>query len=492
MLEHILPLFQRKPKPIQARSPNLRDGPWPDTLKLCQLSASDADAITLTDAKTGVLITGKTGSGKTSGPGRLLAKNYLRAGFGGLVLCAKVDEPNLWRSLLKQTGREQDGIFFGEDPDYCFNFLDYEARTAGSDLSENIVNLMIELARLTNPGGRGGENAEFWQAERKKLLRNILGLLLPVDGSVDLLRMNSLLNSAPHDFTQARSADWRSTSNLYKYLVAAEKLIEQNKIRKHEYQLIADYWLQEHPGADPRTRGNIVSDYTGLMDAFLRGKVYDLFSQKTTVTPDHILAGKVVVVALPVAGYYEVGRYAAGLWKYLLQRASERRSLVHPETIRPSFIWADEAQYFSTTTDQIFQTTARSSRVCTVYLTQNLPNFYVEFGGQAGTHRVHSLLGNLTLKLFCGNDESVTNEWASKTIDKSTQYKVNLSNAQEIGRDSIGLSEHEEFDCPSRNFLGLKFGTEQNDCMVEAIAFQGGRIWSNGRRWMKCSFRQNY
>ena len=208
---------------------------------------------------------------------------------------------------------------------------------------------MIELARLTNPGGRGGENAEFWQAERKKLLRNILGLLLPVDGSVDLLRMNSLLNSAPHDFTQARSADWRSTSNLYKYLVAAEKLIAEKKIRKHEYQLIADYWLQEHPGADPRTRGNIVSDYTGLMDAFLRGKIYDLFCQKTTVTPDDILAGKIVVVALPVAGYYEVGRYAAGLWKYLLQRASERRSLVHPETIRPTFIWADEAQYFTTT-----------------------------------------------------------------------------------------------------------------------------------------------
>jgi hypothetical protein len=271
--------------------------------------------------------------------------------------------------------------------------------------------------------------------------------------------------------------------------VAAEKLIEQNKIRKHEYQLIADYWLQEHPGVDPRTRGNIVSDYTGLMDAFLRGKVYDLFSQQTTVTPDDILAGKVVVLALQVASYHEVGRYAAGLWKYLLQRASERRSLVHPETIRPSFIWADEAQYFLTTTDQMFQTTARRSRVCTVYLTQNLPNFYVEFGGQ---DRVHSLLGNLALKLFCRNDESVTNEWASKSIDKSTQYKINLSNAQEIGRDSIGLSEHEEFDCPSRNFLGLKFGTEQNDYIVEAMAFQGGRLWSNDRRWMKCSFRQNY
>ena len=51
---------------------------------------------------------------------------------------------------------------------------------------------MIEVARITNPQGKGGENEEFWQSQRKKLLRNIVGLLLPVDGNVDLLRMNAI------------------------------------------------------------------------------------------------------------------------------------------------------------------------------------------------------------------------------------------------------------------------------------------------------------
>jgi hypothetical protein len=77
-----------------------------------------------------------------------------------------------------------------------FNFLSYESITSGADLEENIVNVMIEVARITNPQGKGGENEEFWQSQRKKLLRNIVGLLLPVDGSVDLLRMNAILNSA--------------------------------------------------------------------------------------------------------------------------------------------------------------------------------------------------------------------------------------------------------------------------------------------------------
>lgn len=40
----------------------------------------------------GVQIFGGIGSGKTTGSGEALAKAYLRAGFGGLVLCAKKDE----------------------------------------------------------------------------------------------------------------------------------------------------------------------------------------------------------------------------------------------------------------------------------------------------------------------------------------------------------------------------------------------------------------
>jgi hypothetical protein len=236
----------------------------------------------------------------------------------------------------------------------------------------------------------------------------------------------------------------------------------------------------------------VIADYTGLLDAFLRGKIYDIFCRNTTVSPDDILAGKIVVVALPVAAYHEVGRYAAAIWKYLLQRASQRRKLDSPESIRPSFIWADEAQYFSSSTDQIFQTVARSYRVATVFLTQNLPNYYVEFGGtEAGVHRVHSLLGNLAIKFFCGNDDTVTNEWASKTIDRTVQYRVSLNGAQTGEGHTIGLSQSDEFDCPSRNFIGLRHGTKTNDYIVEAIAFQSGRRWSNGRSWMKCSFKQN-
>ena len=83
MVERILPFFQRGENALRWAGPPKA---WPDNRVLCRLSSSAKDALTLADAKTGVLITGQTGKGKTSGPGRLLAKAYLRAGFGGLVL----------------------------------------------------------------------------------------------------------------------------------------------------------------------------------------------------------------------------------------------------------------------------------------------------------------------------------------------------------------------------------------------------------------------
>jgi hypothetical protein len=57
-------------------------------------------------------------------PGRekVFASKYLQAGFGGLVLCAQIEEANLWRERLKQAGRVGDGRFFSLGETFRFNF----------------------------------------------------------------------------------------------------------------------------------------------------------------------------------------------------------------------------------------------------------------------------------------------------------------------------------------------------------------------------------
>ena len=65
------------------------------------------ESFTIRQACEGVQIFGGIGSGKTSGSGAALARAYMRAGFGGLVLCAKKDEVDTWREYAAQTGREK-------------------------------------------------------------------------------------------------------------------------------------------------------------------------------------------------------------------------------------------------------------------------------------------------------------------------------------------------------------------------------------------------
>jgi len=64
---------------------------WPRDLELLQLSPKDT--WTLDEACLGTLITGGTGSGKTTGAFKYVLRSYLRAGFGGLFLCAKKKTP---------------------------------------------------------------------------------------------------------------------------------------------------------------------------------------------------------------------------------------------------------------------------------------------------------------------------------------------------------------------------------------------------------------
>ena len=58
----------------------------PDNPVLLQLSSHPADGFRLADAFEGVVCFGSSGSGKTTGSGAAIARAYLAAGFGGLVL----------------------------------------------------------------------------------------------------------------------------------------------------------------------------------------------------------------------------------------------------------------------------------------------------------------------------------------------------------------------------------------------------------------------
>jgi hypothetical protein len=464
-------------------------GAWPLELPLVTFGKCESDVWTLADAVQGVVILGENGSGKTSGSGALLARKYLAAGFGGLVLCFKTDEANLWRTYLKAAGRESDGRFFSVDADVRFNFLDYEAKTSGIDFAENIVTLLVDIASIHMRAEVGGAEAHFWLPQKKKLLRNAITLLLLAGEPIQLRSLYEMIVSAPKDRDQAQSSDWQSNSFLFGLLERANETAADHP----EWKLITNYWMLERPALAPKTRETIDADFTGMFDPLTRGKIGQLFGTDTNLTPQDILDGKVVVIDIPVAKYREVGQYAALIWAQLFQRTVDRREYYAPDS-RPVFLWEDEAHWFTIDQDALFQTTARSKGISVVRLTQNLPNFLDAYG-RDGRHKVDTLLGNHATKIFHRNGDPTTNEWAAKVIAKETGYKHSLSASGSIQSSSgfnsqMSVSEVEEDSCPPKEFIGLKNGGKKNGFVVEGILFQSGRLWNLDQRWCVRRFRQ--
>jgi hypothetical protein len=461
---------------------------WPLEMPLIRFSKHNADVWTLADSFQGTCIMGENGSGKTSGSGHIIAKKFLEAGMGGLVLCVKTDEANLWRKYLKESGREADGRFFSIYGPYRFGFMDHEAQSSGPDLVENLVTLLIDVASIGKRTESTGSEAFFWLPQKKKLLRNAITLLQLAGEPVKLRTLYRMMVDSARDPEQANSKQWQDHSLVFNLLRAAE-----HSANRDEFELISEYWLNERPSLNAKTRDCIDADFTGMFDPLTRGKIGELFGTVTNLTPDDILAGQVIVIDIPVAKYREVGQYAALIWAQLFQRSVDRRKYEAPYD-RPVFLWEDEAHYFTIEQDALFQTTARSKGISVVRLTQNLPNFLDAYGSQ-GKHKVDTLLGNHATKIFHRQGDPTTNEWAAKVIAKDVAYKHSLSSSGSIQssqgfNSSASVSEVVEDSCPTYEFIGLKNGGKRNGNIVQGILFQSGRLWLGEHRWVVRRFRQ--
>lgn len=461
------------------------EGPWPLELSLVAFSERSEDTWTLADSYQSVLILGENGSGKTSGSGNILARKYLESGFGGLVLCFKTDEADEWRKRLKAAGREQDGRFFSVDSPYRFNFVDYEAKTGGIDFLDNIATLLMDVASIQNRNESSGKNESFWISQRKKFLSNALTVLMLARQPVQMNTLYRMMNSAPRELRLVKDEKWIADNFLYQLLLKADGNVQDFS----QWELVSDYWLKEIPSLHSETFASIVAGFTGMFDPITRGAIGKLFGTDTNLTPDDILAGKVVVIDIPVSKYREVGQFAALIWAQLFQRAVDRRVYAAPHS-RPLFLWEDESHYFTIEQDATFQTTSRSKGISVVRLTQNVPNFLDAYG-TSGKHKVDTLLGNHATKIFHRNGDPTTNEWASRVIAKDTHYRFSVSsNTNAPGQHHTSVSEHEEDSCPPRNFIGLRNGGHKNKLIVEGILFQSGRLWKKHRRWIVRKFSQ--
>lgn len=476
---------------------------WPLSLALLQLS--DHDVFTLADACEGVQTLGGTGSGKSSGSGRCFALSYLNAGMGGLVLTAKADERRTWEEYCRETGRSGDLLIMSPAEALRFNFLDYELHRSGpgGGLTENLVNIFSEVLEVAErqTGSSGREDEGYWRRASRQLVRNAIDLLIFGRGSVSIPDLYRVIVSLPTSLEQVNSDAWKQSSFAFSCLQSADAAAK-SAMRRRDFELCTDYLLLEYPALSEKTRSIIVSTITSLIDVLQRSTLRELFCTTTNVTPEATTQGKILLIDLPVKEYLDVGRISQVLMKYIFMRSIEHRPF--SEDMRPVFLWADESQFFTSKYDHIFQSTARSSRVATVYLTQNISNYLATLGAdETGKAGVDSLLANLNTKIVHANGDPVTNEWCAELIGRSRQFFVNASQSRSpdlvsaligLGSDlqnSSGISEVMEYEVSPRVFTTLRKGGVANQGIVDAIVFQGGRRFrASGKTWLRTTFQQ--
>lgn len=462
------------------------DYEWPDNLPIWSIGG---ETWTLNDVTQGTLILGATGSGKTSCSGRTIAHAFLAKKFGGLILTTKPGEAKEWITFCNGMDREADVRWVRDDGPLRLNLLAYETQRqgAGSQLTENLIGFFRVLISVL--GSRHGQhtNEGFWQNAGNQLLRNLLDVFLVAQAPLSLDRFAEFVAAAPAKELADEEA-WRDIPLFGEILTAAE-----NNGTKPGDRRIVDkaktYWLVDYPRLAPETRSCITFGFNAMLDTLRSRHIYELLCGETTVTPETILNGGIVIIDLPVKEFGDAGVLVQCAFKYLFQRAVERRQWLGDQT-RPCFMFIDEAQNFFTEYDTVFQQTARSSRVATVLLSQNVNNFYAHLGGdQNARYLFDSLAGNLNTRIFHANGDNLTNEWASKmfgTWDRpvhsastTPRHALTLNPFEDVTPDvGHGVSTRREPLVPPEDFAKLQSSNARNEYLSEAFVYRVGSLFA--------------
>lgn len=467
---------------------------------------SDVESFTLQDSYCGTLALAQTGGGKSSGPIATIVSAMARAGFGFVVPLVKSDRA-FFEDICRRAGRARDVIVFSPSEPWRWNFLDHELsrKGRGAGLTENIVNLFMttmEVVDRNSKQGGGRESDQYWQLACRQLLRNLTDLAVLSLGTINIRDFYRIVISAPESVKEAHSEHWRTQSFCAWCLKQAfEKCPES---RRRDLAIVGDYFLSEYPKISPKTRGTIVSTFSVMADSLQRGILSELFCGETNITPEETEAGKIILVDMPVIEYGAVGALANGLWKYGFQRAIEKRDV--RKSPRPVGLVVDEAQFLVTSYDHQFLSTCRSSRVATIFATQNVSNLYAALGGrQEAEAEVDSLCANLCTKIFGCSGDFVTNKWASDMIGQSRQMFFNSGNSYQpadalsgvfgLGQGpqtSAGMSEQMGYEIEPCIFPTLRCGGYANGGCIDTVIFAAGKVFRDtGKPWRFHTFHQN-
>jgi hypothetical protein len=458
---------------------------------------SQRDPFTVRDLLNGgVLIVGRSGSGKTSSSGKVLARGILKLPrSGGLILSATPSDREMWEQLFRECGREGDMRVFGPQESLRCNALDYIMRTGGSP--RDITKFLTVIGEtLKASDQKGGENAEFFEKQEGRQIYHSVVIVTLAEGQVSAAVLQKFIATAAQSPEQLKEEAW--ANGFHAQMLRKAHEAKKTKIEEQDYRQACEYFLGEWPALDNRTRSNIQTGVFGILHVLCTGIVNELLSTTTNASPDDLFCGRWILVDMSPNEWGEMGLCVAGAWKYLTQKAILKRRV--DERSNVVMVFADEAHQFLTSFDSPFCAMVRARKGALIYLVQSVNAFYARLKGDAGKHEVNALLANWHHKIFHALGDTQTAELAVGLLGKQLTTFIGGSMAPQtslqdelMGRCSYtgSFNEHYSEVLQSNVFInGLRTGGPENAYCCDAIVIRNGIPFADGNNFLFCTFSQ--
>jgi len=468
--------------------------PWAPDTELLRWTAGAPWSVA--DSYMGALILGSTGSGKSSGSLSLMSRSMLEAGYGGIFFTVKPEDRGTYLRYAADAGRSDDVVVFSPDHRVFFNFIADEVARSPTPLGlvENLAALILTVTELGKRESAGGDHDRFFRLEANRLCLTVLLVLVLALGTPTITEVHRFIVSLPRSLDEARGEAWKG-SFCFQCLRLADEA-KKTDSQRADFDLALTYVLEEWAGMSWRTRSGVQSTLTSATDQLARGAARDMLSSPSpNLSFDQLYAGKVIIADFPVLVLRDVGRLIQVVFKFMAQRALACRDVT--KFPRPVFLVADEAQSLLVDADQHFQAIARSTRTAVVYATQSVSGLIDAFGPQSEA-KVHTLLTNLQTRICHQQTDVRTVQYMQELIGRSRQVLMGGSTQRDadwlaplLGADTGACSFNEawEHELQAADLNALAKGGLPHR-ITEAVVYQGGRPFPDGRTWARVCIPQ--
>ena len=391
----------------------------------------DAAWFRVSDIPLQTVITGATGSGKTSCVVHTIVREGTRRGVPFLIYCAKQEDAADFQSYIT-AGR---GFAVtvspygpaGGPPPYVFPFLRYleERNVATLDIVEVLISAMSAL-----DGGTGRLRASADQGFWDKSMRVVLARV------VTLLRASELDFSLPNLMRAMGSLPIKGVKAPF-FTVMKQSAA---KVGTESVHAAVRYFDKEFRTLEPRTSGSIRAVWSAMAAELEQPPLDRLLAEPTgsqlPVTPSTVLDDRIpVILDLPTLVHPRSGGVFQALFHQCLKIALHQRA---PDSHVVGIV-QDEFQASVPSRKDLtdIMTTARSKGVGGIYATQALSNVMAVYGREDA----RAIFGTPNLLIACRNDDADTNQFVSQRAGDTYVEIESKTESGDGNRDSTTRRE---------------------------------------------------